>query len=74
VLPLHRYQPAEIAGEVERLGIDPARRRLGIGSGALSPQIDSLQRETGVAASFVSASVGFTRLAAVAWTRWLRQR
>ena len=44
VLPLHRYQPAEIAGEVERLGIDPARLWLGIGSGALSPQIDALQR------------------------------
>ena len=44
VLPLHRYQPAEIAGEIERLGIDPARLWLGIGSGALSPQIDSLQR------------------------------
>ena len=44
VLPLHRYQPAEIAGEVERLGIDPARLWLGIGSGALSPQIDVLRR------------------------------
>ena len=44
VLPLHRYQPAEIADEVERLGIDPARLWLGIGSGALSPQIDALQR------------------------------
>jgi alkanesulfonate monooxygenase SsuD/methylene tetrahydromethanopterin reductase-like flavin-dependent oxidoreductase (luciferase family) len=44
VLPLHRYRPAEIAGEVERLGIDPARLWLGIGSGALSPQIDALQR------------------------------
>ena len=44
VLPLHRYQPAEIAREVERLGIDPARLWLGIGSGALSPQIDALQR------------------------------
>jgi len=44
VLPLHRYQPAQIAGEVERLGIDPARLWLGIGSGALSPQIDALQR------------------------------
>ena len=29
---------------------------------------------TGVAASFVSASWGFTGLAAVAWKRWLRQR
>ena len=44
VLPLHRYQPAEIADEVERLGIDPARLWLGIGSGALSPQVDALQR------------------------------
>ena len=44
VLPLHRYQPAEIAGEVERLGIDPGRLCLGIGSGALSPQIEVLQR------------------------------
>ena len=44
VLPLHRYQPAEIAGEVERLGIDPGRLWLGIGSGALSPQIEVLQR------------------------------
>lgn len=44
VLPLHRYQPAEIAAEVERLEIDPARLWLGIGSGALSPQVDSLQR------------------------------
>ena len=30
--------------------------------------------KTGVAASFVSASWGFTGLAAVAWKRWLRQR
>jgi alkanesulfonate monooxygenase SsuD/methylene tetrahydromethanopterin reductase-like flavin-dependent oxidoreductase (luciferase family) len=44
VLPLHRYQPAQIAAEVDRLGIDPARLWLGIGSGALSPQIDALQR------------------------------
>jgi alkanesulfonate monooxygenase SsuD/methylene tetrahydromethanopterin reductase-like flavin-dependent oxidoreductase (luciferase family) len=44
VLPLHRYQPAEIAAEVDRLGIDPARLWLGIGSGALALQIDPLQR------------------------------
>ncbi|MGH2963043.1 MAG: LLM class flavin-dependent oxidoreductase, partial [Solirubrobacterales bacterium] len=44
VLPLHRYQPAQIAAEVDRLGIDPARLWLGIGSGALSPQIDAVQR------------------------------
>jgi alkanesulfonate monooxygenase SsuD/methylene tetrahydromethanopterin reductase-like flavin-dependent oxidoreductase (luciferase family) len=44
VLPLHRYQPAQIAAEVDHLGIDPARLWVGIGSGALSPQIDALQR------------------------------
>jgi len=44
VLPLHRYQPVQIAAEVDRLGIDPARLWLGIGSGALSLQIDALQR------------------------------
>jgi hypothetical protein len=30
--------------------------------------------KTGVVASFVSASWGFTGLAAVAWKRWLKQR
>jgi alkanesulfonate monooxygenase SsuD/methylene tetrahydromethanopterin reductase-like flavin-dependent oxidoreductase (luciferase family) len=44
VLPLHRYQPAQIAAEVDRLGIDPSRLWLGIGSGALPVQIDALQR------------------------------
>jgi alkanesulfonate monooxygenase SsuD/methylene tetrahydromethanopterin reductase-like flavin-dependent oxidoreductase (luciferase family) len=43
VLPLHRYQPAQIAAEVDRLGIDPARLWLGIGSGALSVQIDAVR-------------------------------
>jgi alkanesulfonate monooxygenase SsuD/methylene tetrahydromethanopterin reductase-like flavin-dependent oxidoreductase (luciferase family) len=44
VLPLHRYQPAQIAAEVDRLGFDPVRLWLGIGSGALPRQIDALQR------------------------------
>src|SRR5688572_11712960 len=44
VLPLHRYQPARIAAEVDRLGLDPARLWLGIGSGALSRQVDPLRR------------------------------
>jgi alkanesulfonate monooxygenase SsuD/methylene tetrahydromethanopterin reductase-like flavin-dependent oxidoreductase (luciferase family) len=47
VLPLHRYQPAEIAAEVERLELDPARLWLGIGSGALPRQLDPLQRAVG---------------------------
>jgi alkanesulfonate monooxygenase SsuD/methylene tetrahydromethanopterin reductase-like flavin-dependent oxidoreductase (luciferase family) len=44
VLPLHRYTPAQIAAEVGRLGLDPARLWLGIGSGALPRQIDALRR------------------------------
>jgi alkanesulfonate monooxygenase SsuD/methylene tetrahydromethanopterin reductase-like flavin-dependent oxidoreductase (luciferase family) len=44
VLPLHRYQPARIAAEIDRLGLDPARLLLGIGSGALSRQVDPLRR------------------------------
>ena len=42
VLPLHRYRPAQIAADVDRLGIDPARLWLGIGSGALPLQLDAL--------------------------------
>jgi alkanesulfonate monooxygenase SsuD/methylene tetrahydromethanopterin reductase-like flavin-dependent oxidoreductase (luciferase family) len=44
VLPLHRHRPDQIAAEVDRLGIDPARLWLGIGSGALTQQIAVLQR------------------------------
>ncbi len=44
VLPLHRYQPAAIASELHRLGIDSGRLWLGIGSGALTRQIDALER------------------------------
>jgi alkanesulfonate monooxygenase SsuD/methylene tetrahydromethanopterin reductase-like flavin-dependent oxidoreductase (luciferase family) len=44
VLPLDRHQPARIAAEVDRLGVDPARLWIGIGSGQLRPQIDALQR------------------------------
>jgi Luciferase-like monooxygenase len=43
-MPLHRYQPTEIAVEIDRLRLDPARLWLGIGSGALSRQIDALER------------------------------
>ena len=44
VLPLDRHQPARIATEIDRLGIDPARLWIGIGSGQLRPQIDPLRR------------------------------
>jgi alkanesulfonate monooxygenase SsuD/methylene tetrahydromethanopterin reductase-like flavin-dependent oxidoreductase (luciferase family) len=44
VLPLDRHPPARIATEIDRLGIEPARLWLGIGSGRLRPQIDPLRR------------------------------
>ena len=37
-------QPAQIATEIDRLGIDPARLWIGIGSGPRPPRIDLLQR------------------------------
>lgn len=44
VLPLDRHQPARIAAEVERLGLDPSKLWIGVGSGQLRAQIDVLQR------------------------------
>jgi alkanesulfonate monooxygenase SsuD/methylene tetrahydromethanopterin reductase-like flavin-dependent oxidoreductase (luciferase family) len=44
VLPLDRYQPAKIAAEVDRLGLDPARLWIGIGSGPLRPQLEVVRR------------------------------
>jgi alkanesulfonate monooxygenase SsuD/methylene tetrahydromethanopterin reductase-like flavin-dependent oxidoreductase (luciferase family) len=44
VLPLDRHEPAKIATEIDRLGLDPAKLWIGIGSGQLRPQIDALQR------------------------------
>jgi alkanesulfonate monooxygenase SsuD/methylene tetrahydromethanopterin reductase-like flavin-dependent oxidoreductase (luciferase family) len=44
VLPLDRHPPARIATEIDRLGIDPAKLWIGIGSGQLRRQIDLLQR------------------------------
>jgi alkanesulfonate monooxygenase SsuD/methylene tetrahydromethanopterin reductase-like flavin-dependent oxidoreductase (luciferase family) len=44
VLPLDRHSPAGIATEVNRLGIDPAKLWIGIGSGQLGRQIEVLQR------------------------------
>jgi alkanesulfonate monooxygenase SsuD/methylene tetrahydromethanopterin reductase-like flavin-dependent oxidoreductase (luciferase family) len=47
VLPLHRYQPTGIAADVERLGLDPSKLWLGIGSGQLRPQLDAVRRAVG---------------------------
>jgi alkanesulfonate monooxygenase SsuD/methylene tetrahydromethanopterin reductase-like flavin-dependent oxidoreductase (luciferase family) len=44
VLPLDRHQPARIATEIDRLGIDPAKLWIGIGSGQLRRQIEVLER------------------------------
>jgi alkanesulfonate monooxygenase SsuD/methylene tetrahydromethanopterin reductase-like flavin-dependent oxidoreductase (luciferase family) len=44
VLPLHRWSPSRIAREIDRLGLDPARLWLGIGSGTAHPQLDAVQR------------------------------
>jgi alkanesulfonate monooxygenase SsuD/methylene tetrahydromethanopterin reductase-like flavin-dependent oxidoreductase (luciferase family) len=44
VLPLSRHDPAAVAADVERLGLDPATLWIGIGSGTLRPQIDPLRR------------------------------
>jgi alkanesulfonate monooxygenase SsuD/methylene tetrahydromethanopterin reductase-like flavin-dependent oxidoreductase (luciferase family) len=44
VLPLDRHDPAWIATEIDRLGLEPAKLWIGIGSGQLRPQIDVLQR------------------------------
>jgi len=44
VLPLDRHEPARIATEIDRLGLDPAKLWIGIGSGQLRPQIDLLRR------------------------------
>ncbi|MGH9251192.1 MAG: LLM class flavin-dependent oxidoreductase [Acidimicrobiales bacterium] len=44
VLPLDRHEPARIAAEIERLGLDPARLWIGIGSGQLRAPIDIARR------------------------------
>jgi alkanesulfonate monooxygenase SsuD/methylene tetrahydromethanopterin reductase-like flavin-dependent oxidoreductase (luciferase family) len=44
VLPLDRHQPPRIAAEIDRLGLDPAKLWIGVGSGQLRRQIDTLER------------------------------
>jgi alkanesulfonate monooxygenase SsuD/methylene tetrahydromethanopterin reductase-like flavin-dependent oxidoreductase (luciferase family) len=39
VLPIDQHPPAKIASDVERLGLDPVRLWIGIGSGRLRPQL-----------------------------------
>ncbi|MEX2406235.1 MAG: LLM class flavin-dependent oxidoreductase, partial [Actinomycetota bacterium] len=44
VLPLDRHRPAQIAAEIDRLGLEPAKLWIGVGSGSLRPQIDVVRR------------------------------
>jgi alkanesulfonate monooxygenase SsuD/methylene tetrahydromethanopterin reductase-like flavin-dependent oxidoreductase (luciferase family) len=44
VLPLDRHRPARIAAEIARLGLDPAKLWVGVGSGQLLAPIHSMQR------------------------------
>jgi alkanesulfonate monooxygenase SsuD/methylene tetrahydromethanopterin reductase-like flavin-dependent oxidoreductase (luciferase family) len=44
VLPLDRQQPVQIAAEIARLGLDPAKLWIGVGSGQLRTPIQLVQR------------------------------
>jgi alkanesulfonate monooxygenase SsuD/methylene tetrahydromethanopterin reductase-like flavin-dependent oxidoreductase (luciferase family) len=44
VLPLDRHRSAQIAADVDRLGLDPARLWIGIGSGQLRSQLDVVRQ------------------------------
>ena len=44
VLPLDRHQPVAIAAEVARLGLDPAKLWVGVGSGQLRAPLDIVQQ------------------------------
>jgi len=44
VLPIDRHQPVRIAAEVDRLGLDPAKLWIGIGSGQLRSPIEMVRR------------------------------
>jgi alkanesulfonate monooxygenase SsuD/methylene tetrahydromethanopterin reductase-like flavin-dependent oxidoreductase (luciferase family) len=46
VLPLDRHRPARIAAEIDRLGLDPARLWIGIGSGQLRAPLEIVHRAT----------------------------
>jgi alkanesulfonate monooxygenase SsuD/methylene tetrahydromethanopterin reductase-like flavin-dependent oxidoreductase (luciferase family) len=46
-LPLDRHQPVRIAAEIDRLGLDPSKLWIGIGSGQLRSPIGTVQRAIG---------------------------
>ena len=44
VLPVDRHHPAHIAAEISRLGLDPAKLLIGVGSGQLRAPLDVMRR------------------------------
>ena len=44
VLPIDRHEPAHIAAEITRLGLDPAKLWIGLGSGQLRTPLDVMRR------------------------------
>jgi alkanesulfonate monooxygenase SsuD/methylene tetrahydromethanopterin reductase-like flavin-dependent oxidoreductase (luciferase family) len=48
VLPLDRHQPVAIAAEIARLGLDPAKLWVGVGSGQLRAPLDIVRRAVAV--------------------------
>jgi alkanesulfonate monooxygenase SsuD/methylene tetrahydromethanopterin reductase-like flavin-dependent oxidoreductase (luciferase family) len=44
VLPIDRHEPAHIAAEITRLGLDPTRLWIGVGSGQLRTPMNRIQR------------------------------
>jgi len=44
ILPLDRHQPVQIAAEIARLGLDPTKLWVGVGSGQLRAPIDTVRR------------------------------
>jgi alkanesulfonate monooxygenase SsuD/methylene tetrahydromethanopterin reductase-like flavin-dependent oxidoreductase (luciferase family) len=44
VLPVDRHEPAHIASEITRLGLDPAKLWIGVGSGQLRTPMDRMRR------------------------------
>ena len=47
VLPVDRHEPAHIASEISRLGLDPAKLWIGVGSGQLRAPMDRMRRAVG---------------------------
>jgi alkanesulfonate monooxygenase SsuD/methylene tetrahydromethanopterin reductase-like flavin-dependent oxidoreductase (luciferase family) len=47
VLPIDRHEPAHIAAEISRIGLDPAKLWIGVGSGQLRTPMDVMQRAVG---------------------------